>query len=48
MSGFQTNNKVVSWLDQRLPIFSMLHHSGIEYPTRDARCDVTLDRMVRL
>ena len=33
MSGFQTNNKVVSWLDQRLPIFSMLHHSGIEYPT---------------
>lgn len=33
MSGFQSNNKVVSWLDQRLPIFSMLHHSGIEYPT---------------
>lgn len=33
MSGFQTNNKVVSWLDQRLPIFSMLHHSGVEYPT---------------
>jgi quinol-cytochrome oxidoreductase complex cytochrome b subunit len=33
MSGFQTNNKVVSWLDQRLPIFSMMHHSAIEYPT---------------
>ncbi len=33
MSGFQSNNKVVSWLDQRLPIFSMMHHSAIEYPT---------------
>ncbi|HTH18101.1 MAG TPA: cytochrome b/b6, partial [Magnetospirillum sp.] len=33
MSGFKTNNKVVSWLDQRLPIFSMMHHSAIEYPT---------------
>ncbi|MGE5516246.1 MAG: cytochrome b [Bacteroidota bacterium] len=33
MSGFQTNNKVVSWLDQRLPIFSMMQHSAIEYPT---------------
>jgi len=33
MSGFQSNNKVVSWLDQRLPIFSMMQHSAIEYPT---------------
>ena len=33
MSGFQTNNKVVAWLDQRLPIFSMMQHSAIEYPT---------------
>ncbi|MCR6629017.1 MAG: cytochrome b N-terminal domain-containing protein [Magnetospirillum sp.] len=33
MSGFNTNNKVVSWLDQRLPIFSVMHHSAIEYPT---------------
>jgi Cytochrome b subunit of the bc complex len=33
MSGFKTNNKVVSWLDQRLPIFSMMQHSAIEYPT---------------
>ncbi|MBR9972994.1 cytochrome b [Magnetospirillum sulfuroxidans] len=33
MSGFQTNNKVISWLDERLPIFSMMQHSAIEYPT---------------
>ncbi|MGE4280190.1 MAG: cytochrome bc complex cytochrome b subunit [Magnetospirillum sp.] len=33
MSGFQTNNKVISWLDQRLPIFSMMQHSAIDYPT---------------
>jgi len=33
MSGFQSNNKVVNWLDQRLPIFSMMQHSAIEYPT---------------
>jgi ubiquinol-cytochrome c reductase cytochrome b/c1 subunit len=33
MSGFQTNNKVISWLDERLPIFSMMQHSAIDYPT---------------
>jgi ubiquinol-cytochrome c reductase cytochrome b/c1 subunit len=33
MSGFKTNNKVVAWVDQRLPIFSMMQHSAIEYPT---------------
>jgi len=33
MSGFKTNNKVVAWVDQRLPIFSMMQHSAVEYPT---------------
>jgi ubiquinol-cytochrome c reductase cytochrome b/c1 subunit len=26
-------NKTIQWLDDRLPIFSMLHHSAMEYPT---------------
>ena len=33
MSGIQSNNKVVNWLDERLPIISMMKHSAIEYPT---------------
>ncbi len=33
MSGYQTNNKVVAWVEERLPIFSFLQHSAIEYPT---------------
>ena len=33
MSGFKTNNKVVGWVEERLPIFSMLQHSAVEYPT---------------
>ena len=33
MSGFKTNNKVVGWIEERLPIFSMLQHSAVEYPT---------------
>ena len=31
--SLQTNNKIVKWIDYRLPIFTMLQHSGIDYPT---------------
>jgi ubiquinol-cytochrome c reductase cytochrome b/c1 subunit len=33
MSGHKFDNKIVQWLDDRLPIFSTLQHSAIEYPT---------------
>lgn len=33
MSAPVWNNKVVKWVDDRLPVFSMLHHSAYEYPT---------------
>jgi len=33
MSGYKTNSKVVAWIEERLPIFSMIQHSAIEYPT---------------
>ena len=33
MSEFKSNNKVVNWIEDRLPIFSMMQHSAIEYPT---------------
>ncbi|MCC9620567.1 cytochrome b N-terminal domain-containing protein [Thalassospira sp. MA62] len=33
MSAPAWNNKVVKWVDDRLPVFTMLHHSAIEYPT---------------
>lgn len=33
MSDFKSNNKVVNWVEERLPIFSMMQHSAIEYPT---------------
>ena len=33
MSGNHFDNKVIQWLDDRLPIFSMLQHSAVEYPT---------------
>ena len=33
MSGFKSNNKVVNWIEDRLPIFSLMQHSAIEYPT---------------
>jgi ubiquinol-cytochrome c reductase cytochrome b/c1 subunit len=33
MSDFKTNNRVVGWIEERLPVFSMLQHSAIEYPT---------------
>ncbi len=33
MSDFKTNNKVVAWIEERLPIFSMIQHSAIDYPT---------------
>lgn len=33
MSGLKINNKALAWFDERLPILSMLHHSGVEYPT---------------
>ncbi|GAB3447655.1 cytochrome b [Insolitispirillum peregrinum] len=28
-----SNNKVVKWVDDRLPIFTMMKHSAIDYPT---------------
>lgn len=28
-----SNNKIVKWVDDRLPIFSMMQHSAIDYPT---------------
>ena len=31
--AFQTNNKIIKWIDYRLPIFTMMHHSLVEYPT---------------
>ncbi|MDA8231797.1 MAG: cytochrome b/b6 [Magnetospirillum sp.] len=33
MSAYKTNNKMVGWIEERLPIFSMLQHSAVEYPT---------------
>lgn len=33
MSTYQTNNKVVAWVEERLPVFSLMQHSAIEYPT---------------
>ncbi|PKR60124.1 cytochrome b [Thalassospira lohafexi] len=33
MSAPVWNNAVVKWVDDRLPVFSMLHHSAYEYPT---------------
>ena len=32
MSG-KFDNKVIQWLDDRLPIFSVMQHSAVEYPT---------------
>ena len=33
MSGFQTNNPVIKWIEYRLPIFSFIDHSvGTGYP----------------
>jgi quinol-cytochrome oxidoreductase complex cytochrome b subunit len=33
MSDTKFDNKIVQWVDERLPIFSMLQHSAVEYPT---------------
>ena len=33
MSTFKTNSKVVAWIEERLPIFSLMQHSAVEYPT---------------
>lgn len=33
MSGFQTNNAIVKWIDHRLPVFSFMNHELNEYPT---------------
>jgi quinol-cytochrome oxidoreductase complex cytochrome b subunit len=33
MSGQKFDNRVIQWLDERLPIFSVLQHSAVEYPT---------------
>ncbi len=33
MSGFQSNNKVLNWIEDRLPIFSLMEHSATKYPT---------------
>jgi ubiquinol-cytochrome c reductase cytochrome b/c1 subunit len=27
------NNKIVKWVDERLPVFSFVHHSAVAYPT---------------
>ncbi|MBF0335372.1 MAG: cytochrome b/b6 [Alphaproteobacteria bacterium] len=32
MSG-EFNNKTIKWVDDRLPIFTMLKHSAVDYPT---------------
>ena len=31
--GAKKSNKIIKWIDYRLPIFSMLRHSAIDYPT---------------
>jgi len=31
--GIQTNNSIVKWIEYRLPVFSTLNHSLIDYPT---------------
>jgi quinol-cytochrome oxidoreductase complex cytochrome b subunit len=33
MSGFQSDNAVVKWIDHRLPIFTYMNHELNEYPT---------------
>ena len=33
MSGLQTNNRAIKWIEYRLPIFSFLSHSLVVYPT---------------
>ena len=31
--AFQPNNALIKWIEYRLPIFSFMHHSLVEYPT---------------
>lgn len=31
--AFQTNSKIIKWIEYRLPIFSVMHHQLVEYPT---------------
>ncbi|AMW34037.1 cytochrome b [Haematospirillum jordaniae] len=31
--SFVPKSKAIKWLDERLPVFSMLHHTAYEYPT---------------
>ena len=33
MSDHAFQNRTVRWIDQRLPVFSMLYHSTSGYPT---------------
>ena len=33
MSAPTWNNPVIKWIDDRLPVFSMVQHSAVEYPT---------------
>jgi len=33
MSATQFKSPVVRWIDHRLPVFSMLHHTAHDYPT---------------
>ena len=33
MSSPEWNNPVVKWVDDRLPVFSLMHHSTAGYPT---------------
>ncbi|MCW8836381.1 MAG: cytochrome b N-terminal domain-containing protein [Rhodospirillales bacterium] len=33
MSTSSFNNPVVKWIDERLPVFTMMQHSAVDYPT---------------
>ncbi|WP_142847305.1 cytochrome b/b6 [Telmatospirillum sp. J64-1] len=33
MSGHSFENKTIKWVDERLPVFTLLRHSAIDYPT---------------
>lgn len=33
MSGHTFQNKAIRWIDERMPIFTVMQHSAIDYPT---------------
>ena len=33
MSGFQSNNALIKWIEYRLPIFGLMHKELVVYPT---------------